>query len=603
MQVVPCNGMFGEPSCDPVEADALDDTAESGLHREEFEALIISAFEHDVGDPGQPLVSRVDDLGVEDITAKEEFIGGEDRVEVATFDLDDGRSRAKGDSVVIETSYPVPPHRCIPMMAGRDEEVIDDEVMFGRPEADGEVVDRSHHDAVDRDVLSGLSGQPEHGVEYGPPFPSWTGSVRWGSPQTGRRSDVRSSVKVPRPDGGRVSDVAVESGPRTSLPVPPARSTSRVGALDGVRGLAALGVVVFHCTTDGRFLASLPSSMTFVVALLDELGNFCVAVFFLLSGYLLFREFVRRLLFDEPRTPLPHYFERRFLRIYPAYWVATIACVLVVGSAPVAGSAFGIFTLTERHFARSPVLLGLGVSWSLYIEVAFYVFLPLFSGLVWLGCRKRSTHVRLAVVLGSLAALVVAAHLWIGFVIAASPGDYRFRLNLPPFLGWFALGMALAVASVWSSSGRRLPAALKQMADRPWFCMMVVAAAFISIAIIQADFFGDSGRVLESTVKLQSRILLQGIAASFALLPFVLGDRPSRIRAAMNHRRLMWVGGVSFGIYLWHPIIIRIVMKIIPVHSDLRGVFVLLVTVLPASILVGWASFRLIEKPALSLAR
>lgn len=381
------------------------------------------------------------------------------------------------------------------------------------------------------------------------------------------------------------------------------RHSSRVGALDGVRACAAVGVLVFHCASGEGFLSNLPGSMAVVVSLAETFGNFCVAVFFMLSGYLLFREFVRKLLFDQARTRLPHYFERRFLRIYPAYWVATIGWILVIGAPRVAGDAFGILTLTERQLVPRPLFLGLSVTWTLYVEVAFYVFVPLFSGLVWLGCRKRSTNIRLAVVLGSLLGLVVVAHLWIGFVSASAPLDFRLRMNLPPFLGWFALGMALCVASVWRGAGRRLPGALVQMANRPWFCLSISALAWVTIAIIETDFFARGVVRGESTTEFQARIFLQGIAAFFALLPFVLGDRPSRLRSVIGHPRLAWVGVVSFGVYLWHPIIIQMVAESLPMQTEFVGFLLLVAIVLPASIVAGWVSFRVIEKPALSLAR
>jgi len=345
-------------------------------------------------------------------------------------------------------------------------------------------------------------------------------------------------------------------------------------------------------------------SARYVFPILRNLGNFGVAVFFVLSGYLLFREFVSKLLFDAERTPLPHYFERRFLRIYPAYWVALIGFVLVVGAPSVTGGAFGLLTLTERHFSPE-VFLGLPVAWTLYLEVAFYIFIPIFAGVLWLLCRKRGLKVRLAIVLAALAGLAVFAHMWIGLIVPSVPADYRLRLllNLPTYFGWFAAGMALSVASAWVRAGRSLPRCVQQLANRPWVCWSVAGIAYLAIVLVESDFRFDGNIARETTTMLQVRFLLQALAALFFIMPMAISHQKSRLRSFLGGRQLAWLGLVSYGVYLWHQTILRQLAKWFTFEPNLFGFLLLLAIVVPSAILFGWVSFRLIEKPALSLAK
>ncbi|MCB1032091.1 MAG: acyltransferase, partial [Acidimicrobiales bacterium] len=104
----------------------------------------------------------------------------------------------------------------------------------------------------------------------------------------------------------------------------------RFAALEGIRALCALAIVVFHARTftgppwgtgggegdAGPWLAHL---------------NVGVSVFFVLSGFLLFRPFVQAHLTDEGPPVLRGYLARRMIRIYPAYWLALILSTMILG--------------------------------------------------------------------------------------------------------------------------------------------------------------------------------------------------------------------------------------------------------------------------------
>jgi len=381
-------------------------------------------------------------------------------------------------------------------------------------------------------------------------------------------------------------------------------TTRRLSTLDGTRAIAALGVLVFHCAASLHLFTSVGGPLRYVFAMIQNLGNFGVAVFFVLSGYFLFREFVRKLLFDGRQTPIAHYFERRFLRIYPAYWVALVAYLIIFGAASLRGGLFGLLTLTERQFSNS-VFSGMPITWTLYIEVTFYFFVPIFSLVLWLVCRRRDSSIRASIVLGSLVGLVVAAHVWIGVVISVVPVEFKIRLlmNLPAYLGWFAAGMALSVASVWVSENRSLPHPIGQLVDHPMACWAISLAAYIAVVVTEWSFQIDGTLAHEPTLMLQTRMFLQGAAAMFFVLPMAIGRRTSRSHSIVGARPLAWVGVISYGVYLWHPILIVQVMERLGVSPNIGGFLLLVAVVMPGAIVIGWLSFRIIEKPALSYAR
>src|SRR4051794_32608663 len=109
-------------------------------------------------------------------------------------------------------------------------------------------------------------------------------------------------------------------------PSPPARP--RLDALDGLRGLAAFGVLVLHVWMFWHGDLHRPDK-GFADFAIGEL-RLGVALFFVLSGFLLFRPFVRAALDGAPRPGLGRYVVRRAARILPLYWAALAGSFLML---------------------------------------------------------------------------------------------------------------------------------------------------------------------------------------------------------------------------------------------------------------------------------
>jgi peptidoglycan/LPS O-acetylase OafA/YrhL len=373
--------------------------------------------------------------------------------------------------------------------------------------------------------------------------------------------------------------------------------TARSRRLDGIRGIAALGVLVYHCIYFSGFWTQLYLRSRTAGAFVATLGNFCVTVFFALSGFLLFREFLGRILFNEDAAPTKRYILRRFLRIYPAYWVALAAFVVLIGANRLHGSVFGLVTLMERNLNNSAKYPGIQVTWTLLIEVAFYVFLPIAAALLSRLCRWKPLGTRVQIVVAFLIALSAFSLVWVFLADNFANNDLRLRENLPTYLIWFAAGMGLAVVHCCHQRGFFIAARISRLAMHPWWCWASAFLLICGLARMKTPLTAS-----ETTVQMQIRLALLAIAAFLVILPLVLPSQPSRIHEIVGSRRLAWVGLVSYGVYLWHLIVILKLTELVEFEPTLVGSLLLLVLALPGSLVLGWTSFRLIEKPAMSMA-
>src|SRR5882724_8888930 len=217
-------------------------------------------------------------------------------------------------------------------------------------------------------------------------------------------------------------------------------------ALDGLRAIAALMVVFFHCGVEFR----LPP---FVIP-----GYSGVHLFFVLSGYLISRPFWARLLNGQPLPSWRTYAVRRFVRIYPTYFVALIVFVAMRLAGHLHTPTFidvVLHVLLVFNWGTPAQFLAINIAmWTLAIEAQFYFILPLAAGL---GRMLTPTRGRLA------ALLIVLAFVLIGWVSrgleyrATLPGELRFRLPFS-FLDLFAMGMFVAYLELTQAAylrGRR----------------------------------------------------------------------------------------------------------------------------------------------------
>lgn len=327
-----------------------------------------------------------------------------------------------------------------------------------------------------------------------------------------------------------------------------ASSTTRhFDALDGIRAIAAFAVVATHAGfNSGRSLDRGPFAP--FLARLD----FGVTLFFLLSGFLLFRPFASAAIAAAPGPSVPSFWWRRFLRIMPAYWLAVVVMLAVTNRPHTGKDWLSYLTLTQTYTGHDldPHLTQM---WTLVVEISFYAILPLLSVLTRRLFRNAELTGQLALVatlaLTASVSTIVIQRVWSSTAIG--------MLWLPAYLDWFALGMFLAVASCVQPEGRRWRTTLGEWAQYPGTCWAVAGALFWMSTLPLA---GPRDLHPSTTWEWMTRHLLYGATAFFLLLPATLGSS-GWVRAALGNKVARWLGEVSYGVFLWHLGLLLIIQR------------------------------------------
>ena len=277
---------------------------------------------------------------------------------------------------------------------------------------------------------------------------------------------------------------------------------TRFPALDGLRAIGALAVLTTHVGFHTG--ASLNGPFAGVLARLD-VG---VAIFFAISGFLLYRPHAVAW-FEGTLPPLTFpYLRNRALRILPALWLAILLAALLVPHK--AGVSWATYvqhaTLTQIYF-NGIAADGLTQLWSLATEVAFYLLLPALAKLLtgYERPTRRSVRRRLVV----LGVLTVLGPVWMAAVNAT--GHPQAGLWLPGYLGWFAVGMGFALWQVARTSGRLGPSTLDTLTKIPGTVWgIAVALLLIAATPIAGPYNLYSSTAGQAFVK---SLLYTGIAA------------------------------------------------------------------------------------------
>ncbi|MEO7428140.1 MAG: acyltransferase [Acidimicrobiales bacterium] len=387
----------------------------------------------------------------------------------------------------------------------------------------------------------------------------------------------------------------------TETAADPISAGDRLPYLDGFRGAAALAVLVYHVAAFKLWVAGSGRFGLDGAAWMASLGNYGVCVFFLLSGLVLYRPFAAASLRSVSSPAAAPYLARRVLRIYPAYVVALTAWY-ALGAFPLAGQLrpreyVWQYLLLQNHVQRG-LEASLPVAWTLSIEVSFYFALPVVAAMIRRlpGGRSASPGDRMVAQLTGLLILTVAAfgfrRMVLGEHLPTGPGQPT--LWLPNHLDWFALGMLLAVLHAWRAEGGVLPRWLTGMSQRPLLCWgSALAMYWLMVGLrlpIGAEEYFAAGML---------RFTLSGVSAFLLLLPAVFATGRQRALAVLDHPALSFLGVVSYGIYLWHIVVLQAARE----HHVVLPFGLLALVTLALTLGLSVASHRLLERPILRAAR
>jgi peptidoglycan/LPS O-acetylase OafA/YrhL len=355
---------------------------------------------------------------------------------------------------------------------------------------------------------------------------------------------------------------------------------TRFPALDGLRAIAALAVL----TSQVGLLtgASLSGPFAGLLARLD-VG---VAIFFAISGFLLYRPHVVAW-FEGTLPPLTlPYLRNRALRILPALWVAVLlAALLVPHTGDVSWATYLQHATFTQIYFDGPAADGLTQTWSLATQVAFYLLLPLLAKVLTGYDRptRRSVRWRLAV----LGAFTVLGPVWMAWM-----HDSRGALWLPGYVGWFGVGMGFALWQVARTSGRLGPSALDTLTKIPGTVWGVgVALLLIAANPVAGPYDLSAATPGQAFVK---TLLSTGIAAC-VLFPALTPT--SRTASVLGGRAARIAGDISYGVFAYQLIVLNLLERV----TERFALLLSLTLLLSAS--AAAASYYGMERPIMRRCR
>jgi peptidoglycan/LPS O-acetylase OafA/YrhL len=363
--------------------------------------------------------------------------------------------------------------------------------------------------------------------------------------------------------------------------VAPPPGHPRFPLMDSLRALAALGVIFTHVTIAtgtvqhhswGAYMGNL------------DVG---VSIFFVLSGFLLFRPYFNAELTGAPRPRLTDFARRRVLRIVPAYWLALTVLAVYPGLGGVFSPGWWRYYGFLQIYNPYTSLAGLSVAWTLCIEVTFYAMLPLYAaGTRFLG-RRLSGAGRVRLQLAVLAVLGSGS-----IVLRVVDQGTVMQNSLLTNFDWFALGMALAVTSVAFHGREDPPRLVRTVVTRPGYCW---AAALVTYVVMCAVLTDSPMHLYYSVSQAFWQHLLRGLIATLIVLPAVFGwSAGGWPRAVLSWRWMAWLGLVSYGLYLWHEPIAHTL-----VDHGLGRWWIVLGATLALATACAALSYYLVERPVL----
>lgn len=373
---------------------------------------------------------------------------------------------------------------------------------------------------------------------------------------------------------------AAAQGDRTT----PVRRT-RMTDLEGYRGLAAVGIVVFHAYQFARGNASASYAYPHTVwqHILRNLDGL-VSMFLILSGFLLYLPLAANVLAGR-RGVVRVFLLRRAARILPLYWVATA----VVWSARNPAWPGDWRDLVEhlsftQVFDSKRIFYTIGPAWSLSVEVWFYLFLALtYVGFNRVAGRVTNRRARIGLLLVPPVFLVAISLGWQCWALATDQPATRWAVWFNPVARADMVGVGMLVAVLFTLRTSRTPMTR--------VVLIPLRLAALGLLVVGCAIRTDAA---DRSVAFN---LLSTVAFGLLIASSVFDDARHAWRRVLAGPRLAWLGLVSYSLYLWHEPVLLWLDDNIGLNHAQRFFPLTALILVAASLPVAWLSFRIIERP------
>jgi peptidoglycan/LPS O-acetylase OafA/YrhL len=371
-------------------------------------------------------------------------------------------------------------------------------------------------------------------------------------------------MTVPGPEGALEATGPRRRPARSGGAPPRTRRIPYEPALDGVRAVAVSAVVVFHGTGGAASNR------------LGRGGFLGVDVFFVLSGYLITTLLLRERV-DDGQIAFRDFWLRRARRLLPALVVMlAIAVIYEHAGAPqphgIRAAVFPVlFYVQNWHLVANPHASSLSHTWSLAIEEQWYLVWPVVVSIVLARRRRPAPWM-----LGALGGVALASALWTAHVYSPH--------SVHAFYGTDTRGQDLVVGAFLA-----ILLALRPRIANARQSAAVRAAGVVALAILVWAF---------ATWRQDGAYVYRGgfllVALASAVLIFSLTQSEGgRLRRVLCTRPVVALGVVSYGVYLYNPLIVSIVN---PSRTSQSGLALFLLRCAITAVLVA-LSWHLVERP------
>lgn len=363
--------------------------------------------------------------------------------------------------------------------------------------------------------------------------------------------------------GGGAPGPAAVPPPAVAAPAGPRRAAGRLRALDGLRLLAALAVCLYHYAGRGGEVThswGRPAAELFPhLSRVAVYGNFGVQLFFVISGFVICMS-------SWGRT-VEEFFRSRVARLYPAYWAAIVLVTAASVAMPsVVRQLRPDEILVNLTMLQQPVGARrvLGVCWTLWVELRFYVLFALL--VVWRGITRRR--------------VVVFCCLWTVAAVLAAGARLPLldEIVMSEYAPYFIGGLALYL--IHRHGGDAL-------------LWGIVTMSWLLAQYLTTEGLWSWYRVPGGDFPHRDPYVVMGIVTlSFAAVAVVALGRPRRA----DWRWLSVAGALTYPFYLVHEHLGWFAIDVLRRHAGLSPAWTLAATVV-AMLALAWVMHRWVEKP------